>query len=601
MAKKNKGIDKPELRSPICVVVGHVDHGKSSILDYIRNTNIVSNEAGSITQAIGASIIPIDVIKQKCGELAKKLNLEFTIPGLLFIDTPGHAAFTSLRKRGGSLADIAILVIDINEGFKPQTIESIKILQENKTPFVIAVNKLDLLRGYRTCEQTGVSSVLGNIAGQSAEFNTLFERKMYEVVEQVYKHDLKAERFDRVSDFSQEVGLVPVSAMNGDGMPELLMVISALTQKYMAQKLTFNLDGPGVGTILEVKEQKGIGTAMDVIIYDGNVKVNDMIVIGDTDGPIVTKVRALFEPASLKDMRDAKSQYKSIKQAFAATGVRVSAPDVDGVMSGMPFRVATKKTLEEVKELIVDEVTDTNIEFDPEGILVKADTLGGLEALVTLLQEADIPIRNASVGNISKKDIAEATAYGESSKLYGTIIGFNIKKPGGIDTGDVKILVAPVIYQLLDEFQEFKELVEKEEEKEKLGDLPKLAKVHFLDGCAFRQNNPAVFGVEVLAGELVQNMPLMKKDLTKIGNVKAIQEQSKTISQADFGMKVALSMDGLTIGRQINEGDIYYTFMGEQDFLALKKLKEYLTPQQRDLMKEIAELHRKQNPLWGMG
>jgi translation initiation factor 5B len=589
------------LRSPICVVVGHVDHGKSSLLDYIRNTNIVASEAGAITQAIGASIIPISVIKEKCGELAQKLNVKFTIPGLLFIDTPGHAAFTSLRKRGGSLADIAILVVDIEEGFKPQTVESVKILIEHKTPFVIAVNKIDTLRGYRTCAQTGIKSVLGNLAKHDAEFINRFETKMYEIVEQVYKHGMKAERFDRVTDFSQEIGLVPISAKIGDGMPELLMVLSALTQKYMEKRLTISEDTRGVGTVLEVKEQKGLGSTMDVIIYDGSLKVNDTIVIGDFDQPIVTKVRGLFVPSSLKDMRDAKGKFDSIKQVFAATGVRINAPGLDSAKSGMPLRVATPQTLEDVKALIMDEVSETSIELDDEGVLVKADTLGGLEALVSLLRGGGVPIAGATVGEISKKDITQAQAFGENKSLFGVILGFNIKMPEGITESGVKVITAPVIYEILDKYAEYKLEVEARERVELLTDLPKLTKIHYLEGCTFRQSNPAVFGVEVLAGELTQHMILMRKDGSKVGVVKSLQEQAKGISKADCGMKVALSMESVTCGRQVLEGDIYFTQVGEQDFLKMKDLKDLLTPQQKDILREIAEIMRRENPLWGMG
>jgi translation initiation factor 5B len=592
------------LRSPICVVVGHVDHGKSSLLDYIRNTNIVATEAGAITQAIGASIIPISVIKEKCGELAQKLNLKFTIPGLLFIDTPGHAAFTSLRKRGGSLADIAILVVDIEEGFKPQTIESVKILIEHKTPFVVAVNKIDTLRGYRTCAQNATKSVLGNLAKHDAEFTTRFETKMYEIVEQVYKHGLKAERFDRVTDFSQEIALVPLSAKLGDGMPELLMVLSALTQKYMEKRLLVHESASAIGTVLEVKEQKGLGTTMDVIIYDGTLKVNDTIVVGDFDQPIVTKVRGLFVPSTLKDMRDSKGKFDSIKQVFAATGVRINAPGLEQAKSGMPFKVATASTLDDIKAQIMDEVSETSIELDDEGVFVKADTLGGLEALVSLLREGGVAIASATVGEITKKDITTAQAFGESNPLFGVILGFNIKKPEGdelLKVDDVKIITAPVIYEILDKYAEFKTEVEAKERVELLGELPKLAKIHYLEGCTFRQSNPAVFGVEVLLGELSQHMILMRKDGSKVGVVKSLQEQAKGIAKADCGMKVALSMENITCGRQVIEGDIYYTQVSEQEFLKMKELKDLLTVQQKEILREIAEIMRRENPLWGMG
>ena len=305
-----------KVRSPICIVLGHVDHGKSSILDKIRNTDIVESEPGKITQAIGASIIPLDAIKKVCGKLLENLNMKFTIPGILAIDTPGHAAFTTLRKRGGSISDIAILVVDINEGFKPQTEEAIEILKTYKTPFIVAANKIDLIPGWKRKNEF----LLKNIESQEMSTIGLFEQKMYELVGKFNeKFTIQADRFDRVQDFTKQVAIVPVSAITGEGIPELLMVLAGLAQKYLEQCLECNVEGQAKGTILEVKEEKGLGKAMDVIIYDGTLKVNDIIVIGGIDQPIVTKVRELFEPKQLVDMKDKKSKYTSVKEAVSAT------------------------------------------------------------------------------------------------------------------------------------------------------------------------------------------------------------------------------------------------------------------------------------------
>ncbi|MCX6707042.1 MAG: GTP-binding protein [Candidatus Woesearchaeota archaeon] len=254
------------LRSPICSVLGHVDHGKSSILDSIRGTCVVKGEAGLITQAIGASIIPLGTIKAKCGKLLETMNMTFTIPGLLFIDTPGHAAFTSLRKRGGALADIAIVVIDINEGFKPQTIEAIEILKNNKTPFIIAANKIDLIPGWKISQK----SILQNIMEQSPDVITKIDMKLYEIVGQIHeKFSMNSERFDRVDDFTKQIAIVPCSAKTGEGLQELIMVIAGLAQRFLEKALDFNIDGPAKGSIMEVKEDKGLGKTIDVIIYDG--------------------------------------------------------------------------------------------------------------------------------------------------------------------------------------------------------------------------------------------------------------------------------------------------------------------------------------------
>jgi len=592
------------IRSPICVVVGHVDHGKSSVLDYIRNTNIVAHEAGAITQAIGASIIPISYIKEKCGDLLKSMNLTFTIPGLLFIDTPGHAAFTSLRKRGGSLADIAILVIDINEGFKPQTVESIKILKECKTPFIIAANKIDLVDGYQLQNKTGAKSVLGNINNLSQEnqkFSTAFETKMYEIVQKMYELGFPAERFDRVSDFTKEVAIVPTSAINGDGMGELLMVLSALTQKYLEKNLSSTVSGPAQGMILEVKEQKGLGTVLDAIVYDGTMKVNDTIVIGNVEKPIVTKIKALLQPSAIADMRDQKARFVAINQVTAATGVRISAPEIDNALAGMPFATCANSPaeIEKTKEKIMQEIDQGNLETDDEGVIIKADTIGGLEALLYLLKEAQIKVRLASVGQISKKDMLEAQSNKTKDPIYACILGFNIKQTSE-SLPDVHVITAPVIYKILDLYKEWKDAKEREKLQAQLKELPKLGKMQFMTGCSFRQNNPAIIGVQILIGQMAAGMQLMKADGSSAGQIKSLQENKTTIPVATRNMEVACSIDGVAIGRQIAEKDIFYTKIGEEDFLTLKAKKDILAADDREVLKEIAEIMRKQNPLWGL-
>jgi translation initiation factor 5B len=336
------------VRKLICSVVGHVDHGKSSILDRIRGTSVVAGEAGAITQAIGASIIPLPILKKVCGDLLDKLGMKITIPGLLFIDTPGHAAFTNLRKRGGSLADIA-----------------------------------------------------------------------------VYKLEFQAERFDRVSDYAKELAIVPVSAMTGDGIPELLMVIVGLAQKFLEKGLDIDTDGPAKGVILEVKESKGLGTTLDVILFDGTLKKNDTVVIGGLEKPIVAKVRALLEPAPLAEMMEKKTKFVQIPEAVAATGVKISAPGIDAAVAGMPIRSCKPEEVEQVGKEIQEQVEEVVVETDQGGLILKADTLGSLEAMITMLRQKNFPIRRATIGDVSKKDILLAQSNKESDPFSACILGCN--------------------------------------------------------------------------------------------------------------------------------------------------------------------------------
>ncbi|PLW79899.1 translation initiation factor IF-2 [Candidatus Woesearchaeota archaeon] len=587
------------IRSPLVVVVGHVDHGKSSILDSIRGTSIVQSEAGAITQAIGASIIPMDTIRNVCGGLLDQMKQEYTIPGLLFIDTPGHAAFTSLRKRGGNLADIAILVVDMNEGFKPQTIEAIEILKSYKTPFVIAANKVDLIAGWKSHPEM---NMIQNIKAQSPDVQQKFETKMYELIAKFYEFGFECERFDRLESFTKQLAIIPTSAKSKEGLPELMMVLTGLAQKFLEKNLEYDATKEGKGTILEVKEEQGLGTTIDLILYDGMIRKNDTIVIGSTDEPIVTKVRALLEPNPLAEMRDKKSKFKPINEAIAATGVKISAPDLDDVTSGMPVVVCNdKEKINEIKSQIQKEVDEIMINTEKEGILIKADALGGLEALNNLLTEKNIPIKKADIGPISKKDVAEAHSNLETDPLNCCILGFNVDVGNDVTIPkDVKIISNSIIYKLLEDFEEWRENRKKELEAGKLDEVTRPVKIQIMPNMTFRQNNPAICGTDVIAGVLKTNTPLMDKNGKKIATVKSIKHNNENVSRIDSGEQVAVAYEHLTIGRQACEGDHMYSFMGETEFRKLKDLSKFLDKKEIEILKEIAEIMRKDNPVWGV-
>jgi len=589
------------LRSPICTVEGHVDHGKTSILDQIRGTSVAKAEAGAITQAIGASIIPLETIKKVSGKFLESLNIKLTIPGLLFIDTPGHAAFTSLRKRGGNLADIAVVVIDISEGIKPQTQEAIEILKTYKTPFIIALNKIDIIRGYKQTE----GPVLKRINSQNEQIKKQIETKLYELVGELHDLGFESERFDRVNDYTKQIALVPTSAETGAGIPELLMVMTGLAQKYLEDKLECDRKAPARGIILEIKEKKGLGKTLDVILYDGCLKVNDTFVIGSLGEPIVTKIKALMQPAPLQEMRDKKTKYKSVKEVTAATGVKISAKEIDQAVAGMPIHSVTEDNLEEIKEKVQKEVKEVLIETDKEGIIVKADTLGSLEAVDNLLKEKEIPIRKATIGDITKKDLTEAESMYETDPLQTVILGFNVKvSPKAepfVKSSKAKVLTNEVIYKLIEDLENWQEAEKRRQEAKELEAITSPCRLKMLGkGYIFRQNNPAVFGVDIIAGVLKSGTNLIKPDGSNVGQVKSIQLEQETIEKAERGQQVAISVPGITIGRQIGEKEVFLSDIPEQDFRKAKELKEHLSQEEKDLLKKIAEIKRKENPVWGI-
>jgi translation initiation factor 5B len=569
------------LRQPLVVIMGNVDSGKTKTLDSIRRTAVVESEAGGITQMISSSAIPLKTIQKICGPL---LNIKtISLPGLVFIDTPGHAAFTNMRKRGGNLADIAVLVIDINEGIKPQTKECINILRNYKTPFVIALNKLDLTAGW---EETKEKNVLAMIANQPERIKLHVEKKLYEIVGSLYELGLQAERFDRVDDFTKTIAMVPTAAKPGYGLAELLMVLMGLAQKFLEQKLETSENASGKATVLEVKEEKGIGTTLDVILYDGKIKINDKIIIGGLYEPIVTKVKGLFEP-------DEKNKFKSVKEVNAAAGVKISAVGLKEVVSGMPLFVIENNE-KELKEKIQEEVDQVLIETEDMGIVVKADSLGSLEAVLGMLKEKEIPIKKASVGNVTKKDLAAAQS--DENIMNKVILCFNTTG----ESDEVKIISHNIIYQLIEDLEKWREQIRKKEEEKELVDLIRPAKVKYLRGCTFRQSNPAVVGVEVLLGTLRAGTDLIKENGDIVGYIKTIQYEKESVKEAEKGKQVAISIPGITAGRQIREEEIFLTDMNENNFRKLKKLKKLLTPDEISVLKNIAEIKRKENHLWGV-
>ncbi len=583
------------IRQPIVAIMGHVDHGKTLLLDKIRGSAIAAREAGGITQAIGASIIPLSTIQKVCGKLLDQIKLTLNIPGLLFIDTPGHAAFTNLRRRGGNLSDIAVLVINISEGLMPQTLECIEILKHYKTPFIIAANKIDLLNRWRKAPE---KPLLQNISEQEPEAQKLLDTKLYTIVGKLSELGLDSERFDRVDDYTKQVAIIPTSAVTGEGIAELLMVLTGLAQKFLEKKLKVSEKGPGQGTVIEVKEDKGLGKTMDVILYDGSLKVNDTIVIGGLDKPIVSKVKALFLPDALQEMREKKAKFKSTKEIIAATGVKIVAPDTEDVVSGMPL-IGNPKDIEAAKAKVQEEVEQVVLDTVKEGVIIKADSLGSLEALLTLLKEASIPVQKVGIGPITKKDITNAASSAEKNPLNAIILGFNLPQPESLPE-NVAVLTNLVIYRLIEDYKKWAEEKKKSIELAELDLLVKPCKIELLKGYVFRQSNPAVIGVHVLAGTLKTGTPVMTLEGKELTVVKALQLEQKNIDKAEKGKQVSASFPNIIVGRQVKEGDILISAMPEAHFRKYKQFKQYLTADEKALMKEIAIIRRKNNPVWGI-
>ena len=582
------------IRQPIVSVLGHVDHGKTTVLDRIRGTAVASREAGGITQHIGATEVPLPAILAACGDLVK--GKSFKLPGLLFIDTPGHVAFSTLRARGGALADLAVLVVDINEGFRPQTVESIGILKRYKTPFLVAANKIDLVPGWRHHE--GMPFVLSARDQRDSAAEEL-DRRLYALVGKFFEHGFSADRYDKVSDFTTSLAIVPVSAKFGEGIPDLLLMLVGLAQRFLEAELATE-EGPGEATILEVKEEKGLGITLDAIVYKGTLRRGDPIVFGTAGRPGVTKVKALLKPKPLDEIRDPRDRFDSAKEVSAASGVKISASGLEGAVAGAPLRVA-RADVEAVIEEVAKE-TSVQVETQDEGVLVKADAIGSLEGLAYECRGADIPVRFARIGPLSRRDVVDAAT--TKDPLHQAILAFHVEvlpdaKAALQDAPDVKLLESDVIYRLIEDYSSWREERERQLEAAKRRVVSFPGKLLFLPDHVFRASKPAIFGVRVLAGRIRAGQGIMRDDGKALGRVKSIRSGEKTLEEAIQGQEVAISVDGVTLGRQVSGGDVLYVDLPEADARLLREDKG-LSHDEREALDQIATIKRKEDPFWGM-
>ncbi len=581
------------LRQPIVAVLGHVDHGKTSLLDYVRGTTVVKREAGSITQHIGATEVPYDTVSKICGPLLKDGTT--TLPGLLFIDTPGHHSFTTLRSRGGALADLAILVVDITEGFKPQTIESINILKQQKTPFILALNKVDKLQGWIT----NSGSFLKNNSNQSNLAKQTFQNRMYEIIGTLASHGFDSALFSEIEDFQKTIALVPTSVKEtGEGVPELFMILMGLAQRYLRGKLLLDY-GSSEGTVIEIKEEKGLGKTLGVIIYNGILKSSDTLIIGAQPEPIVTRVRSLLQPKPLDEIRDPRQQFDNVKVVGAAAGLKVVAPNIEGVVAGAPFYSA--ETDEEIDEAL-DKLTDSmksNVKCTDEGVVIRADAIGSLEALAYELSAAGIPIVKASVGDVSRRDVVTADP---SDEEYRSILAFNVKihpdaKNELYETG-VTLFESDIVYRLLEDYQEWKETIKDKQAQHLRDDFAHPGKFEILEGHTFRTRDPAVVGVRVLGGRIALNQGVLRDDNVVVGHIKSLRSGDQVLKEAIQGDEVAVAINNVTVGRQISEGDALYIEMDERAILKIREAGIKLSFIEEDIITEMQKIKRKDQPFW---
>ena len=589
------------IRQPIVSVLGHVDSGKTSLLDKVRGTGVQGREAGGITQHIGASFLPVETIQKICGPLYEKLSkVEHQIPGILVIDTPGHEVFTNLRSRGGSAADIAILVVDANRGFQPQTNESLKILESRKVPFVVALNKTDMVSGWKNTETQFISQ---SIKEQNVEVQNFLDEKIYNVVTALSVLGYQSEAFYRIDDYKKEIAIVPVSAKTGIGIPELFAVLVGLTQQYLKEKLNQE-EKSNRGIILEVNDEVGLGPTANMILIDGQMRKEDSIIAAKRDSVIVTKPKALLLPKPLDEMRDPRDKFKPVEHIQAAAGVKIASPDLDGVLPGSTlYAVSDDAEIEHFKKIIEDEMQSVFISTETNGVILKCDAIGSLEAITEMLRRQQIPISKADIGPVTHRDILEAMATKENDRHLGVILAFNVKvlqdAETEADNNHIKVFTDKIIYSLIDTYTQWVDDDKADEENSVFKELTPISKFTFLKGFVFRNNNPAVFGIRVDVGQLRQKIPFMNKTGKKIGIIHQLQHDGKTVSMVKTGQEVACSVQNVTIGRQIAEEDVFYTLPSSSDAKQLiKRFMHKLSSEETDVLNEIIEIQRAIDPAY---
>ncbi len=571
--------------------MGHVDHGKTSLLDKIRSSTIAAKEAGGITQHIRASEVPIDAIDNICGPLLRASNIKITIPGLLFIDTPGHEAFTNLRRRGSSVADIAILVVDVTKGFEPQTIEAINILKEYKTPFIVAANKVDLITGWRDSK---LNSLLASLKKQNEGVVAELDNRIYGMIGKLSEFGLNSERFDRIKDFQKEIAIVPISAKTGEGIAELLVVATGLAQKYLEMKLNIEIKGPGKGSILEKNEIRGLGTTIDVILYDGTLKVNDTIAFATSNSVATAKIKALLKPKPMHQVGDSASKFNYVESVSAASGIKISGNGLDDAMPGSPVIQVTGDDYANEIKAEMGEVFKT----DSRGLILKADSIGSLEAISKLMSTAGFGISKKGIGKVTKRDVTDAFSMYATDPLSAVILAFNVgvedDAQEASQASGVKIISSDIIYKLIDDYKAFTD-EKKKSAAQKIEDrivLP--GEIEVLPNSCFRVSHPAVFGVSVVAGRIVPGYQLISNTGEVIGKIKEMQSEKETLKEAKKGEHLAISMSEPTFGRQVREGQILYTNVGDEDFsLLLKEFAYLISEDEAKLLEKIMQI--KQN------
>lgn len=560
-------------RRPIVSVLGHVDHGKTELLDAIRDSNVQNSEPGGITQHVKATNMSIDSVRNLTSGFSDEVN----IPGFVWIDTPGHDAFKTARSKGGQFADIAVLVIDVKNGLQPQTIESIEILKRNQTPFVVALNKIDKLPGWN-----------GSVSESTDVFRDRLRNRAYEISGSLHEHGITANLYDKIDDFQKNVAMIPISAKESFGVSELSRVVIGLTQRYLDDNITVSSDGSVEGVILNVTKHKGFGTVADILLYDGRIEEQDKLFISADDTVQDIRIKSILLPDS-----DGKDLYTQVDSASAAVFARLDIVPSDVLKPG--YVIKNEPSFSD------DETSD--VETDEHGVVVCADTSSSMSALVNHLRDKDYQVGSASVGSVNRYNVTEASTMPTTENKV--VIGFNVGVTDGAEElakdESVRIVNGTVIHGVVEDYEDHHRAVN--EERKPDHEVIRPGEMEVMDGFVFNRESPAIFGVRVTKGQVHQGCSIVR-DVESYdnpcGTINRIEKDGETVEYLEEGEEGSVQVDGASVGKDFRERDRILSKVSESEISeVMSQHEDLLSDTDVELIEEIRDYHQKWNPFWG--
>lgn len=596
------------LRTPICSVLGHVDVGKTLFLDKLRNTRVQNNESGGITQQIGATYFSIETLN-KLSQTNKKLD----IPGLLFIDTPGHDCFSSLRIRGVEICDIAIVLVDIIKGVEKQTMHCIELLKQHKIPFIIVLNKLDRLVNWKKTTNN-ISSLKKSFKNQNKTTLKYIEEYANKIICQVAVLEINAALYYKNKDHKSYVSMIPVSSLTGEGISDLLMLIATLTNKFMKKKLVFHQD-KARGYVMEITKNNQLGNVINVILTDGILNKNDRIIFCGNNGCLETDVKNIFLPTEKEELRD-KAKFTSVNKVVASKGLMLKVTNGDKIMVGTEFfRLGSGETKEDYNEQIQSQISKKNLileqkKYDSIGVYIHSPSSGVLEALWNLMKDKEYKIAKMNVGPLTKQTIINAgiingnisKKYPKSDKLYysryAVILVYDCNATGedndfyGIDSkliqfakeSNVKIIMHNTVYRLINLYEKYIIKLSKQLQDMYPLVIPK-CEMNIIPKYVFCKTNPFLFGVKICKNTLCVGM-LIEASLDNssivLGKVIGIEKNNKPVLTVNINDEVCIKIEKISIDQKYEYGIDFtsdytlHTYYEEHDLIMLKRYHEIL-------------------------